>query len=67
MNDQEVYEYYCRLASMTRPQFEFLFPEPRNANTLEHLIWKMKHIDPNRRPDAGEALKRFEDLYGTSF
>ncbi len=50
---------YLRNELMNMSQWEFKteFPEPKKE-TIEHLVWEMKHLDPNKRPTAQEALDR---------
>ena len=46
---------------MTPWDFEKLFPEPKKE-TLDHLLWEMKHINPAFRPTAAGALTQFKNL-----
>ncbi len=43
-------------------QFETKFPKP-TPDTLDHLIWEMKHIDPAKRPAIQDALNRLENFF----
>ena len=54
---EESNQFYHELPEMTKERFEILFPQPKKK-TIEYLIWQMKHIDPNLRPSAKEALQR---------
>jgi serine/threonine protein kinase len=38
--------------------------KPKNEKSLEYLIWAMTRDDPNDRPTALEALKRYVEAFG---
>lgn len=45
---------------------EKYFPEPKDKDSVDHLVWEMHHIEPDKRPKIREVMTRITILMNLS-